>query len=34
MNVVNFDYEGNEIPFQVDENGQVFMNATEMAKPF
>ena len=32
--VINFNYEGNEIPFRIDENGEVFMNATEMAKPF
>lgn len=29
MNQFNFDYEGNEIPFRVDENGEVFMNATK-----
>jgi plasmid maintenance system killer protein len=34
MNVVNFNYEGNEIPFRVNENGEVFMNATKMAEPF
>jgi hypothetical protein len=34
MNEFNFDYEGNETPFRMDESGQVFMNATEMAKPF
>ena len=32
--VINFNYEGNEIPFRIAENGEVFMNATEMAKPF
>ncbi len=32
--VINFNYEGNEIPFRIDENGEVFMNATVMAKPF
>ena len=32
--VINFNYEGNEIPFRIDENREVFMNATEMAKPF
>jgi hypothetical protein len=34
MKLVNFNYEGNEIPFRVDENGQVYMNANEMARPF
>jgi hypothetical protein len=28
------NYEGNEIPYRVDEEGEVFMNATEMARPF
>lgn len=28
------NYEGNEIPFRIDENGEVFMNATEMGKHF
>jgi hypothetical protein len=32
--VINFNYEGNEIPFKVNEDGEVFMNATEMMKPF
>src|SRR6056297_734749 len=32
--VINFNYEGNEIPFKVDENGEVFINATAMLKPF
>ncbi len=28
--IINFNYEGNEIPFRIDENGEIFMNATEM----
>ena len=23
--VINFNYEGNEIPFRIDENGEVFI---------
>ena len=32
--ILKNNYEGNEIPFRIDENGEVFMNATVMAKPF
>lgn len=32
MKLLNFDYEGAEIPFRVDEDGEVFMNATAMVK--
>ena len=32
--VINFNYEGNEIPFKISENGEVFMNATVMVKMY
>ncbi len=31
--VINFNYE-KKIPFRIDENGEVFMNATKMMEPF
>ena len=34
MKLLNFDYEGSEIPFRVNDDDEVFMNATEMAKLF
>ena len=34
LNVFNFNCQGNEIPLRVDENNEVFMNATIMVESF
>ena len=34
MKLLNFDYEVSEIPFKVNDDDEVFMNATEMMRPF
>ncbi len=32
--ILKNNYEENEIPFRIDENGEIFMNATVMSNPF
>ena len=34
INLHQNDNEGNKIPFRVDKNREVFINATEMVEPF